>query len=99
MDASGKPSMTRYQVLERHCRYTKLALEPVTGRTHQLRVHCAHKGFPLLGDPQYGSEASQAFSRELGLPHQMLCAKALDLIHPITEEHLHLESRLNVNWR
>ena len=95
VDDSGKPSLTRYRVLERQEWYSKLALEPVTGRTHQLRVHCAHQGFPILGDPQYGSEGSQVFSAELGLTHQMLCAKALDFVHPLTEQQLHMESRLD----
>ena len=95
VDCSGKPSVTRYRVLERHDGFSKLALEPVTGRTHQLRVHCAHEGFPILGDPQYGSQASQAFSTGLGLSHQMLCARALDLTHPMTGERLHLESHMD----
>ena len=69
-------------------------MEPVTGRTHQLRVHCAHMGFPILGDPQYGTEESQAFSETLGYTHQQLCAKKLEFIHPITKETLILESKL-----
>ena len=95
VDESGKPSVTRYRVLERNDGFSKLALEPVTGRTHQLRLHCAYMGFPILGDPQYGGEESQAFSAELGLTHQMLCAKALNFVHPLTEQQLHLKSRLD----
>ena len=91
----GKPSMTEYKVLERLESYTKLALRPVTGRTHQLRVHCAHMGFPILGDPQYGSEASKAFSGRLCLEHQMLCAKRLEFSHPITGEDMILESNMD----
>ena len=90
----GKPSVTEYRVLERNGRLCKLALRPVTGRTHQLRVHCSHMGFPILGDPQYGSEDSQTFSAELGLHHQMLCAKRLEFVHPITGEKLILESNM-----
>ena len=92
----GKPSLTRWQVLQRQGQVCKLALTPVTGRTHQLRVHCAYRGFPILGDPQYGSSESQHFSQELGLPHQMLCAKRLQLRHPITGEILTLESEMDV---
>ena len=91
----GKPSRTAYRVLERNEKLCKLALRPITGRTHQLRVHCAHKGFPILGDPQYGTEASQNFSMELGLTHQMLCAKRLDFAHPITGEKMILESNMD----
>ena len=94
--ADGKPSTTEFTVLERLENCTLLALRPVTGRTHQLRVHCAYRGFPILGDPQYGSEASRAFSEKLGLPHQLLCAKSLEFVHPITGQRLLLESRLEV---
>jgi len=95
VDESGKPSVTEYRVLERLDGYTKLALRPVTGRTHQLRVHCAHIGFPILGDPQYGSLESQAFSVSLGLRHQMLCAKSLMFTHPMTGESLVLQSHMD----
>ena len=70
-----------------------LQLRPVTGRTHQLRVHCAHCGYPILGDPQYGSEDSQRLSETLGLETQRLCAKQLRFTHPITGEWITIESR------
>ena len=92
----GKPSVTEWQVLERGDRVCRLALRPITGRTHQLRVHCAHMGHPILGDPQYGSEESLALSAELGLTSQMLCAKRLEFVHPMTGEKLVLESGLGV---
>ena len=92
----GKTSVTEFAVLARKENICKLALRPVTGRTHQLRVHCAHVGHPILGDPQYGSEESSRFSETLGLSYQMLCAKKLELQHPITGEYLVLESGLNV---
>ena len=92
----GKPSLTEFQVLERSGQMCKLALRPITGRTHQLRVHCAYMGWPILGDPQYGTAESQAFSAELGLSHQILCAKRLELEHPITGEKMVLESHMDV---
>lgn len=92
----GKPSLTRYRVLERREESCLLELEPVTGRTHQLRLHCAHMGFPILGDPQYGSPESLAYSQGLGLTTQLLCAKSLEFTHPITGETLHLESKMDV---
>ena len=92
----GKACLTRYRVLQRQENSTKLALEPVTGRTHQLRVHCAHMGWPILGDPQYGSAESQLFSAKLGLQYQQLCAKRLEFVHPITGEDLVLESNMDV---
>ena len=86
----GKPSLTEYRVLKRMGQVTKLALRPVTGRTHQLRVHCAYMGFPILGDPQYGTEESR-----WGLESQMLCARSLELEHPITGQKLMLVSRMD----
>ena len=96
VSAEGKPSLTEYQVLERHGETSLLALRPVTGRTHQLRVHCAHMGYPILGDPQYGSEASQVYSHRLGLKHQLLCAYSLSFSHPMTGEKLHLTTNMEV---
>ena len=92
----GKPSLTEYRVLERKGMLCKLELRPITGRTHQLRVHCAHMGFPILGDPQYGSEVSMAVSREMGLQTQLLCAKVLEFAHPVTGEKLRITSKLDV---
>ena len=91
----GKPSVTRYAVLERRGRLCRLALEPVTGRTHQLRLHCMHMGFPILGDPQYNSPESLEFSREIGLKHQLLCAKKLELTHPVTGKKLEILSDMD----
>ena len=96
--SDGKSSVTRFRVLERGENMCRLALEPVTGRTHQLRVHCAWMGFPILGDPQYGSRESQRYSRELGLGHQMLCAQSLTLEHPITGKMLTIESNMDVTF-
>lgn len=96
VNQDGKPSRTEFSVLERKAGITKLALRPITGRTHQLRVHCAHMGYPILGDPQYGSEASQALSRQMGLVSQLLCAKQLRFPHPITGEEMKLISQLDV---
>ena len=96
VNQEGKPSLTEFTVLERKDGITKLALRPITGRTHQLRVHCAHMGYPILGDPQYGNEASQALSAELGLTSQLLCAHTLVFPHPISGEILELYSKLDV---
>ena len=92
VNPEGKPSVTEWQVLEREEKLCKLSLRPITGRTHQLRLHCAYLGFPILGDPQYGSLESQRLSAELGLTHQMLCAKRLEFSHPITGESMILIS-------
>ena len=103
VNLEGKPSLTEYRVLERTEKLCKLELRPITGRTHQLRVHCAHRGFPILGDPQYGTEDSVSLSKTWGLTGQILCAKVLEFTHPLTEKPLRVESRLDCNidqfWR
>ena len=59
-DPAGLPALTRWRVLARGADACHLALEPVTGRTHQLRVHCAAAGFPIRGDAVYGAAARGA---------------------------------------
>lgn len=91
----GKPALTRYRILAsgEHC--AKLALQPVTGRTHQLRLHCLHAGFPILGDPQYYTEGSLAASRQLGLASQQLCAASVTFLHPLTGQSICVSSRMD----
>ena len=91
----GKPSVTEFHILEQKDGCSKLALIPVTGRTHQLRLHCSHMGFPILGDPQYGTEESQTFSQKLGLSSQMLCAYSLAFSHPVTGNPVTLFSQMD----
>jgi 23S rRNA-/tRNA-specific pseudouridylate synthase len=91
----GKPSVTEYTVLERG-KTCKVALKPITGRTHQLRLHCCHMGFPILGDPQYYSQASKEFSDALGLTYQQLCAYSLEFVHPITGESLFITTKMDI---
>lgn len=91
----GKPSRTEYRVLWRERDRAMLALTPVTGRTHQLRLHCAYAGFPILGDPQYGDPRSRALSEKIGLTTQLLCAKSISFCHPVTGEEITVTSRMD----
>lgn len=62
----GKPSQTRFRVLRRFSAATLIEATPVTGRTHQIRVHAAHAGFPLVGDAKYGDPARDKALRRFG---------------------------------
>jgi tRNA pseudouridine32 synthase/23S rRNA pseudouridine746 synthase len=84
--AWGKSSLTRYRVLAHDTvkNFSRLELEPVTGRTHQLRVHMAAIGHPIVGDRLYGGE-SGATAQPL-----LLHAGVLSFIHPVSAEPLNL---------
>lgn len=77
----GKPSLTRYRVLERLSDRTRVELEPVTGRSHQLRVHMMAIGHPIVGDEFYASDAVRHLS-----PRLLLHAQSLRLPHPETQQ-------------
>lgn len=72
---NGKPSLTRWRVLVRDGAHTRLELEPVTGRSHQLRVHLAARGHPIVGDALYGGAPA---------PRLMLHATRLAFAHPVS---------------
>lgn len=82
----GRPSHTRWRVLSHSGETTRLELEPLTGRTHQLRVHLQALGHPILGDTLYAPPAVQALA-----PRLLLHASALRLAHPHTGEPLALD--------
>ena len=92
----GKEARTRYRLRRTDGRLSLLELQPLTGRTHQLRIHCAHFGFPILGDPQYGNAASRALSEQFRLPYQQLCAVKLAFRHPMTGKIVEIRSDLDV---
>ena len=80
-DAEGKPSSTAWKVMGRGDGLTWLALEPLTGRTHQLRVHCAEMGWPVLGDNIYGRAPRNSVS--LGGPALHLHSR--EIVVPISK--------------
>jgi tRNA pseudouridine32 synthase/23S rRNA pseudouridine746 synthase len=73
-DPAGDPAVTRWRVLGRADGLAWLELEPLTGRTHQLRVHCAHLGAPIAGDHVYGGDLARAAAR-----HMHLHARAVEI--------------------
>lgn len=83
----GKPSLTRYRVLAREADTSRVELEPVTGRSHQLRVHLQQLGHPILGDDLYAPPEVR-----MRAPRLMLHAQRLELPHPLSGKTMHLES-------
>ena len=86
----SRNAVTHWSVLERYRGYTHVRCKLETGRTHQIRVHMAHIGHPLLGDEVYGHSKLP----EKGLTGQCLHAKELQFIHPRTGETVHLDTEL-----
>ena len=87
---NGRDAVTHYKVLERFGDYTYIQCELETGRTHQIRVHMASIGHPLLGDPVYGPKKCP-FSKLVG---QTLHARTLGFIHPRTNEYIEVNAPL-----
>jgi 23S rRNA pseudouridine955/2504/2580 synthase len=73
----GKPARTDFRVIERYADCSLVEARPVTGRTHQIRVHALHAGHPLLGDEKYGDKAANQWARRLGLKRLFLHASRL----------------------
>ncbi len=97
----GKTAVTHYKVLERfdHAALIECRLE--TGRTHQVRVHCASIGHALVGDPAYARipKALRPVVEQLGFARQALHAAELGFVHPLTGEMLHFRSDLPPDMR
>ncbi len=96
--ARGREARTLFEVLERFAGYDLLSLQLKTGRTHQIRVHLAHLGHPIVGDPVYGgrhfAEIGGPDAAKIQVPRQMLHARLLGFRHPRTEAFMEFEAPL-----
>jgi 23S rRNA pseudouridine955/2504/2580 synthase len=94
-EAEGKPSETRFRILQRYQQGTLVEAFPVTGRTHQIRVHTACKGHPIACDDKYGDNTFTSQMQQVGLNRLFLHAKTLSFIHPMTETTMRVEAPLD----
>ena len=95
--AEGRPAETQFRIIERFPQATLLEMEPLTGRTNQLRIHGAHIGHPIVGDPEFGREMAARYVAlvEADLPPRLfLHAAHLALPHPVTRAWLAFDSPL-----
>jgi 23S rRNA pseudouridine1911/1915/1917 synthase len=102
----GRESVTHYRVIRRYAGHTHVRVQLETGRTHQIRVHLAHAGFPIVGDRVYGGRltlpkgASEALRQALReFPRQALHAARLQFDHPVTGRPLECTSPLPADMR
>jgi len=84
----GREAITHYRLRERLGKYSHVSVRLETGRTHQIRVHMQHIGFPLVGDPVYGRKTGPEFQR------QALHARRLSFTHPVTGKQLRFQQPL-----
>ncbi|WP_448564303.1 23S rRNA pseudouridine(955/2504/2580) synthase RluC [Thalassotalea ganghwensis] len=91
---NGKESETRFKVLQHYQNATLVRAFPVTGRTHQIRVHCQVKGHPIACDPKYGHPEFDEYMRSMGLKRLFLHAASIEFIHPKTMQRLKVEAPL-----
>lgn len=93
--ADGKPAITGFRVIRKYEGATLVEAKPVTGRTHQIRVHACHLGHPILGDERYGQAVDNRSLRPLGLKRLFLHALKAGFKHPRTGKIMEIEAPLD----
>ncbi|MGJ3352816.1 23S rRNA pseudouridine(955/2504/2580) synthase RluC [Providencia sp. Je.9.19] len=96
VNSEGKPSETRFKVEERFDNVTLIKASPVTGRTHQIRVHTLHAGHPIAFDDRYGDKQFDSQLADTGLKRLFLHASSLRFTHPKTGEEMQIQAPLDV---
>lgn len=95
----GSPSETIFKVLARYNGTTLLQAEPVTGRTHQIRVHSVLRNLPIVGDQKYGDKSYNLMVRKLGLRRLFLHAYELNFVCPLTGNKVHIQAPYDSDWQ
>lgn len=91
----GKPSETRYRVLQQFNQATLVEASPITGRTHQIRVHCLHAGHPIAGDSKYGDKEFDQKLQALGFNRLFLHAHSIAFNHPQNDQQMRFSAPLD----
>ncbi|WP_417879147.1 23S rRNA pseudouridine(955/2504/2580) synthase RluC [Vibrio sp.] len=96
VNPNGKPSETRYKILEKFNQATLVQASPITGRTHQIRVHCQYVGHPIAWDDRYGDRRFDAYTGQVGLNRLFLHAANIQFTHPATDEAMDISAPMEV---
>ncbi|MET1279641.1 23S rRNA pseudouridine(955/2504/2580) synthase RluC [Vibrio navarrensis] len=92
VNPNGKPSETRFSVLEKFIQATLVQASPITGRTHQIRVHTQYSGHPIAWDDRYGDRRFDAYTGQHGLDRLFLHAANIRFVHPATEASMEINA-------
>jgi len=92
----GQWSLTEFRVLKHYQEATLMEARPKTGRTHQIRVHATHAGYPIVGDEKYGEESYNREMRRKGFDRLFLHAQALKLKLPDYEKPISIQAPLDI---
>ncbi|MGR5166606.1 23S rRNA pseudouridine(955/2504/2580) synthase RluC [Vibrio astriarenae] len=92
VNSKGKPSETRFKIIEQFEQATLVQASPITGRTHQIRVHTQYTGHPIAWDDRYGDRRFDAYTAQVGLDRLFLHAANIRFIHPKTEEWMEINA-------
>ncbi|MGD8108982.1 23S rRNA pseudouridine(955/2504/2580) synthase RluC [Vibrio sp. TRT 17S01] len=92
VNPNGKPSETRFKILEKFSDATLVQASPITGRTHQIRVHTQYAGHPIAWDDRYGDRRFDAYTKQFGLDRLFLHAANIKFIHPATEQWMEINA-------
>lgn len=95
VNPQGKPSETRFRVLESFAQATLVQASPITGRTHQIRVHCQYNGHPIAWDDRYGDPGFDAYTGKLGLNRLFLHAANIRFVHPSRGDTMEISAPLD----
>ncbi|KEY90804.1 ribosomal large subunit pseudouridine synthase [Candidatus Photodesmus katoptron] len=92
VDIQGKPSKTHFKIIEQFSKATLIQATPITGRTHQIRVHSQYVGHPIAFDSKYGSLSFNSYINTIGLDRLFLHASRILFIHPKTKQWLEINA-------
>lgn len=92
VNPNGKASETRFKIIEKFAEATLIQASPITGRTHQIRVHAQYTGHPIAWDDRYGDRRFDAYSGKVGLDRLFLHAANIKFVHPGSEETMEISA-------
>ncbi len=97
-ETEGQVALTEFRLLERYNNISLLEAKPVTGRTHQIRVHAAYRGVPIIGDDKYGNKEFNQTMRKMNLKRMFLHARQLVFTCPLTNEEIAVLAPYDAAW-